>query len=697
MSLWQVYTPEVDFSDGDELWYSVFDGDAASAPTRFEFKFLRVDAMPRTREVVATVLEDSMQGTLIALNGSDSDSNFVTLAITELPRKGKLYHATGEPIQTAFSVLEVSPDRSLSPRSCCDAFDLQVMAPLPPMFASIVKNVSTFWPSGPNPKKPPCPFSMPANSSAEQLACGYPQWHPFQILGKPSTDSYGDSDESWCPSSRLGDNGFLAGGDGYIQFAWDPSLSFKKYGYTEFIEVSFPTPVYVLSIEIGEPRGMGSIVRIQAFNPSTGDYSTVWESPDGEGDPIVQYRHQLRTEYRVFRPFPICQTTFKTDTIRIELDTRTVTDWNELDYVQLIGSEALPHAVLPQGVNEIMYVPDSNAFGADAFSYTLTDCPFDSRRQSLPATVAISIAPVNDPPIAANLTITDLERQLGLNATMKVAKVDLATLTTDVDGDHLTYSVDHVRGGVDVRIEGSLLLLHFPEGRDLSFEVCYSVMDPSKTLALAFISYRDLSFAQTEDDFNTVWVLVGAFFAAVVTLGGVAFLLRKRHSHLEAIISMLFTEASSLVGKSLFELADLVTDGIACYRLVNGDFKVENEGYRIAYEIIFSFGAAGTVLSLAYRLRNACLVREHLRVVLQTAMSDDTAGRSKTRQQEQQQKWELAQIHRSKVESTLALMTAVVQGMPARVGPSSQTWLRMFSCFEASLSSLSQDPQQGRL
>jgi hypothetical protein len=220
-------------------------------------------------------------------------------------------------------------------------------------------------------------------------------------------------------------------------------------------------------------------------------------------------------------------------------------------------------------------------------------------------------------------------------------------------------------------------------------------MDPSKTLALAFISYRDLSFAQTEDDFNTVWVLVGAFSAAVVTLGGVAFLLRKRHSHLEAIISMLFTEASSLVGKSLFELADLVTDGIACYRLVNGDFKVENEGYRIAYEIIFSFGAAGTVLSLAYRLRNAFLVREHLRVVLQTGMSDDTAGRSKTRQQEQQQKWELAQIHRSKVESTLALMTAVVQGMPACVGPSSQTWLRMFSCFEASLSSLSQDPQEG--
>ena len=105
--LWQVYTPEVDFSDGDELWYSVFDGDAASAPTRFEFKFLRVDAIPQTREVVTAVLEDSMQGTLIALNGSDSDSKFVTFAITELPRKGKLFSVTGEPIRTPFFSFQV--------------------------------------------------------------------------------------------------------------------------------------------------------------------------------------------------------------------------------------------------------------------------------------------------------------------------------------------------------------------------------------------------------------------------------------------------------------------------------------------------------------------------------------------------------------------------------------------------------------
>ncbi len=470
----------------------VSDGDATSAPAKFEFKFLRVDDVPLGSDIVATVLEDSMQGTLIALNGSDSDSTFVTFVITELPRKGKLYHATGEPIQTAFSVLEVSPDRSLSRRSCCDAFALQVMAPLPPMFASIVRNVSSFWPSGPNPKKPPCPFSMPANSSAEQLACGYPQWHPFQILGKPSTDSYGDSDESWCPSSRLGDNGCLAGGDSYIQFAWDPSLSFQKYGYTEFIEVEFPTAVFVQSIEIGEPRGMGSIVRIQALDAMSGDYHTLWQSPTGEGDMAVHYVFQTRSEYRVFTPFPLCETTFKTAWIRIEMDTRTVTDWNELDYVQLTGSLNLPVGVLEAGSNEVVYVPNADAFGDDAFSFAVSDCAFNSRRASAPATVSIRISPFNDPPRAGNLTIPDISRYLGKTGYgPSVASIDLLALCSDVDNDPLVFTIEHEAGSdTDAWIEGHMVLLRWanfssPQG----FGLRYIVEDPSRASSRGFISF----------------------------------------------------------------------------------------------------------------------------------------------------------------------------------------------------------------
>ena len=102
-----MYTPEVGFSSGDELLYSVSDGNETSAPTQFEFRFISVDAVPLASKTVGAVVEDSKQGVLITLNGSDSDSKYVTFVITKLPRMGKLYMVTGEPIRIPFSVFEV--------------------------------------------------------------------------------------------------------------------------------------------------------------------------------------------------------------------------------------------------------------------------------------------------------------------------------------------------------------------------------------------------------------------------------------------------------------------------------------------------------------------------------------------------------------------------------------------------------------
>ena len=56
---------------------------------------------------MSTVLEDSTQGTSIALNGSEIDSKYVAFVITELPRMGKLFAVTGQAISTPFSEFEV--------------------------------------------------------------------------------------------------------------------------------------------------------------------------------------------------------------------------------------------------------------------------------------------------------------------------------------------------------------------------------------------------------------------------------------------------------------------------------------------------------------------------------------------------------------------------------------------------------------
>jgi hypothetical protein len=281
---------------------------------------------------------------------------------------------------------------------------------------------------------------------------------------------------------------------------------------------------------------MGAIVRIRAFNPLAGDFFTVWESPDGEGDPTIQYRHQLRTEYRVFRPLPICQTSFKTDTIRIELDTRTVTDWNELDYVQLTGSLGLPHGVLPEGTREIIYVPDPNAFGEDVFSYSLSDCPFDPRRQPLPATVAVSIAPVNDPPVAANLTITDPARyivrsnQSDGNFTRSdgksdacfpqadIAVLDLSQFISDVDNplNELNYTFEP-KGAIHASLSGSTLRLCSTRGLTFgAFEIPYMVADPDGLVATGVILCLCEAWTETDDESSSRHLTVAAVIAALM-------------------------------------------------------------------------------------------------------------------------------------------------------------------------------------
>jgi hypothetical protein len=54
----------------------------------------------------------------------------------------------------------------------------------------------------------------------------------------------------------------------------------------------------------------------------------------------------------------------------------------------------------------------------------------------------------------------------------------------------------------------------------------------------------DVSVASVSDGFDTKWVLVGAGASAVIVVGGVVIVVRKRHAHLQAIMALLFTEVS---------------------------------------------------------------------------------------------------------------------------------------------------------
>jgi hypothetical protein len=79
-----------------------------------------------------------------------------------------------------------------------------------------------------------------------------------------------------------------------------------------------------------------------------------------------------------------------------------------------------------------------------------------------------------------------------------------------------------------------------------------------------------------KEGLSTNWILVGAGTAAVVVVGALALVVRKRHAHLQAILTMLLTEMGMLVFSICTALANLVTDGIVFGRLLRDELKVSS-------------------------------------------------------------------------------------------------------------------------
>ena len=86
--------------------------------------------------------------------------------------------------------------------------------------------------------------------------------------------------------------------------------------------------------------------------------------------------------------------------------------------------------VITGGGTGVTYTPDANFAGTDTFTYTITDGAFATDT----ATVTITVTPVNDAPTAQDFAGTVAEDSTNI-------PVDLTTLTDDIDGDALTYTI----------------------------------------------------------------------------------------------------------------------------------------------------------------------------------------------------------------------------------------------------------------
>ena len=142
----------------------------------------------------------------------------------------------------------------------------------------------------------------------------------------------------WSPLYKefIGNVSMSGGGAFGPQYAFDHVQSVgyaASPAFTEYIEVGVETPVYVVFIEVGSPRGMGHVVCVKVKNPA-GEWVQLYA---GAADTELAARFSSARKYWQWSP-DACRSHFLVSELRIEVDTSSetgVSDWNYIDYVQV--------------------------------------------------------------------------------------------------------------------------------------------------------------------------------------------------------------------------------------------------------------------------------------------------------------------------------------------------------------------------
>ena len=125
------------------------------------------------------------------------------------------------------------------------------------------------------------------------------RYSPWQATGPPNVDQESDSPAAW--TSKSADAGM------------------------EWIELTFPNPVHATALRVRESDGAGSIVRVELFEEN-GTIHNLWTGTD----PTKGLNYFVLT-------FP--KTPYKTNHVKVMLATNLIQGWNEIDAVQLVGTD----------------------------------------------------------------------------------------------------------------------------------------------------------------------------------------------------------------------------------------------------------------------------------------------------------------------------------------------------------------------
>ena len=136
-------------------------------------------------------------------------------------------------------------------------------------------------------------------SSSYNDAQGIAPWSANQATGAPNVEKYGDDGKAW--TSKTPDGGI------------------------EWLDLKYPKPVNATEVRVRESCGSGAVIKIDVYDEQ-GAAHAVWQG----NDPTAELNYLMVK-------FP--KTAFKTDRVKVTLATNVVPGWNEIDAVQLVGTD----------------------------------------------------------------------------------------------------------------------------------------------------------------------------------------------------------------------------------------------------------------------------------------------------------------------------------------------------------------------
>jgi RNA polymerase sigma-70 factor (ECF subfamily) len=136
-------------------------------------------------------------------------------------------------------------------------------------------------------------------STASSEAGGAPGWSPAQAVGKPNTLVAGDKESAWA--------------------------SLQPNNGSEWLKLEYANPVEIQTIRIRENYNPGAITKVSAFTED-GTESAIWEGDE----PLKEAPNSFEI---------LADSTVKSQSLKIYLDTTRVRGWNEIDAVQLVGKD----------------------------------------------------------------------------------------------------------------------------------------------------------------------------------------------------------------------------------------------------------------------------------------------------------------------------------------------------------------------